>query len=197
MTENILPEWSHKIEADDIGKTPVRTCISASPQERKDIARRLELESVSFLEAHLTLRRNSGNMVVHVSGDLKAKVTQPCAVSLDPVEQEIDASVEGWFANPESAVSITRARHDRAARGADSELQILEEKDAPEFVIDGQIDLGELVTQHLSLAIDPFSHKDGKAFEQGDEQDNRPIPKVRQNPFAALKNWKKSKDKES
>ncbi len=197
MVEKTLPEWPHKIDADDIGSTPLRTSISASPQERKDLARRLQVVSVDSLEAKLTLERNPGNLVLHVTGALKAKVTQSCVVSLDLVEEEIEAPVEGWFANPDSAVSITRARHERQGRTVDAELVILEEKDDPEPVIDGQIDLGELVTQHLSLVLNPFPHKEGVVFEGANEQDEGKIPKVRQNPFAALKNWKKKEGRES
>lgn len=195
--ENLLPEWSHKVDVDDIGTTPVRTTISASPQERKDLARRLKVDSVDLLEARLMMRRERGNMLLHVQGDLKAQVTQPCVVTLEPVTQTIESAVEGWYANPESVVSLARARHERRSRVADAELPMLEEKEDPEPIIDGAIDLGELVSQHLALAIDPYPHKEGTAFERGDEEEMARIPsEARQNPFAALKDWKAGKNQE-
>ena len=60
MSETLLPEWPHRILAEDIGLTPIRTAISASPQERKDIARRLKVESVDMLDAALVLTRAPG-----------------------------------------------------------------------------------------------------------------------------------------
>ncbi len=198
MTEHIQSEWSHKIEAEDIGKTPTRTTISASPQERKDLAVRLGVDSVDLLEAQLVMKRESGNRMVHVEGAFKGRVTQTCVVTLEPVVNDIEGDVEGWFANPDAVVSLARVRHEKRGRAADAELPILEEKDDPEPIVDGQIDLGDLVTQFLALAIDPYPHKEGVVFEQGDDsraaEDAGPS---RQNPFAALKDWKAGKNKEN
>lgn len=196
MAQSILPEWSHKVDAGDIGTTPTRTTISASPQQRKDLAKRLNVESVEFAEARLVLVRDPG-AVLHVSGELKARVTQPCVVTLEPVMQEIKSPVEGWFANPERVVSIAKARHERQSRNADAELPILEEKEDPEPIIDGEIDLGELATQFLSLSVDPYPHKEGAAFVTQEEAAGARPSEVRRNPFAALKNWKKADTREN
>jgi len=198
MAEKTLPEWSHKVAADDIGTNPRRTSISASPQQRKDLARRLQVSAIDHLEATLFLKRDPSNMVIHVSGELKAKVTQPCTVTLEPLSEEIGGPVEGWYANPDGVVSIAKARHEKQIKGgAETELPILEEKDDPEPIMDGEIDLGELVTQFLSLAINPYPHKDGVVFG-GPETGEKAIPaKTRMNPFAALKNWKKAETKEN
>ncbi len=197
MAEKILPEWSHKVAAEGIGATPLRTSISASPQQRKDLARRLGVKSIESTEAVLTLVRDP-NMVIHISGELKARVVQPCVVTLEPVTQDIQSSVEGWFANPDRVVSIAKARHERQSRSADAELPILEEKDDPEPIVDGEIDLGELATQFLSLSIDPYPHKEGVAFErQEDAAGGGKASETRRNPFAALKNWKKAENKDN
>ena len=197
MNESLVPEWSHKIDVDDIGSTSIRTSISASPQERKDLARRLNVVSIDFLEAVLVMKRESGNRIIHVEGHFKAKVTQSCVVTLDPVQQEIEGEAEGWFASPESAVSLARARQEKRGRSADAELPILDEQDDPEPVVDGQIDLGELVTQYLSLSINPYPHKDGVQFEPAEDYHQKTDGnRVRQNPFAALKDWKIDKKKE-
>ena len=128
---------------------------------------------------------------VHVSGSLTAKVTQLCVVTREPVQQEIETAVEGWFADTGEAVSLARARHEKQGRKMDADLPMLEEEDDPEPLVDGQIDLGELVTQHLSLAIDPYPHKEGVVFEQAEMPGKSAPPPVRRNPFAALKDWKK------
>lgn len=190
--DRITPEWSHRVEAADIGLTPIRTTISASPQERKDLARRIQVERIDRLEARLVMQRES-NAVIHVTGELAADIVQPCAITLEPVEQTVNSTFEGWFADPESVVPIARARHEKQGRKAGAELPILEEEDDPEPIIDGQIDLGELATQHLSLAIDPYPHKEGAVFAEVEAQAGI-VPEVRKNPFAALKNWKRDKN---
>lgn len=198
MTDSIRPEWSHKIDAEDIGKTPTRTTISASPQERKDLAVRLGVDAVDLLEAQLVMKRESGNRLVHVEGAFKGRVTQTCVVTLEPVVNEIEGDVEGYFANPDAVISLARVRHEKRGRAADSELPILEEKDDPEPIVDGQIDLGDLVTQFLALSIDPYPHKEGVVFESGDDDNNaQEVGSTRQNPFAALKDWKAGKNKEN
>lgn len=189
--ETMLSEWSHRVDAAGIGLTPLRTTISASPQERKDLARRLQVESVDVLKAELVLARKSENLVLHVTGSFSAQVTQPCVVTLEPVQQQIEGSVEGWFADPDSVVPFVRAKHERNSKKAGAELPILEEEDAPEALINGEVDLGELVTQHLSLALDPYPHKEGVDFEYQDKPSGEKRSKTRENPFAALKNWKK------
>jgi len=192
----IRPEWSHRIEAEDIGATPVRKVISASPQERKDLARRMRVESIESLTATLVLQRNPKNMYMHLTGDLEAAVVQECVVTMEPITDHISGPVEGWFADPETVVSLVKARHERQGRRNDAELPILEEQDDPEPITEGQIDLGELVAQHLSLSINPYPHKEGVEFERITAPGMRKaIPEGRQNPFAALKNWKKRADK--
>ena len=192
--ETVTPEWSHKIEAEDIGKTPVRTTISASPQERKDLARRLRVDSIDFLEAELTLQRQPRNMFLHVEGRLRAKVTQPCVVTLEPVQQDVEGAVEGWFGDPASAVSLTRARHEKEGRSGNAELPVLDEKDDPEPIVDGKIDLGELVAQHLSLSLNPYPHGEGVEYDKREEVPSGEASATRRNPFAALKDWKAGKN---
>ena len=73
---------------------------------------------------------------------------------------------------------------------------MIDEKDDPEPIVDGLIDIGELVTQHLSLQLDPFPHKEGEHFETGDESFVQRPNEERQNPFAGLKALKEKKEKE-
>lgn len=192
-----MPEWPHRIDADDISLTPVRTTISASPQERKDLARRMMVQSIESLEAKLVLKRDAKRGVVHVTGHFKTSLTQLCVVTLEPLLQKIDGAVEGWFADPDKVVSIARLRHEKLGRKRDTELPMLEEENAPEPFLNGQIDLGELVAQHVSLTIDPYPRKEGIVFgQEHSDVENTPVPEIRRNPFAALKNWKKGEIQE-
>lgn len=187
--EILLPEWSHRISAENIGLTPLRVSISASPAERKDLARRLRIKALESLEASFTIVREAGNPAVHVTGELRAAVTQLCVVTLEPVQQDVQAPIEGWYADPARIVSIEKARQEKLQRQKGAELPMLEEETDPEPLIDGQIDLGELATQHLSLALDLYPHKRDSVLEAGAPQGEE-IPAIRRNPFAALKDWK-------
>ncbi|MCD8496850.1 MAG: DUF177 domain-containing protein [Alphaproteobacteria bacterium] len=193
-----LPEWSYLVEEDRAGTDVTDLKLSPSAEEVEALCKRLNLLSLDNMRAHITLERQSGGMVVHVKGRFTADITQACVVSLEPVASHLDEKFEGWFANSEQAVMLNKARRDR--QNADGEAPMLEEKDDPEPIVNGHIDLGELITQYLSLAIDPYPHAPGMG--SGDEDDavvygdSNPGADIRRNPFAALKNWKGGGDKD-
>lgn len=188
--DNITPEWSHTFEADEVADEAV--CLSISPDEdvMPALCRRLGVGGFESLSADLTLARVQGNMTIHVKGHIRARVEQECVVSLDPVFTEIDETFEAWFADPDQAVTLVKAKRERLTKSGAGEVPLLEESDDPEAIIDGVIDLGDLVTQHLSLVIDPYPHGEGVEYEYGDDNPRKVPEGFKDNPFAALKNWK-------
>lgn len=192
----MTPEWSHKILADEISSTPQQIKITATPQQCADLARRMRIIAVEGLSATLTMRRESGH-IIHVGGSLEAQVTQSCVVTLEPVTERLEKPVEGWFSGEDQVISLARARRDRMGVGADVEVPVMEEREDPEPLVDGYVDLGELVTQILSLSLNPYPHAPGAAFERKDDAETAVmLEKKRPNPFAALKNWKFDNGKE-
>lgn len=183
----VAPEWSHTVNADEIEGAPVHVDISPDEEARSALLRRLDVNEIHGLKARLTLQRQG--QVIHVAGKAEATVVQACAVSLDPVETKLEEEFEAWFADPEQAVSISKARRERDLKKGKTEVPILDESEDPEAIIDGQIDLGELVVQYLSLGINPFPHKEGVEYANP-EVEEREASELRKNPFAALKDWK-------
>ncbi len=112
---------------------------------------------------------------VHVAGTVRGRVGQTCVVTLDPIETEIDETVDLMFAPAEQIPQMAALVEPAIA----SEAEIT---DAPEPIVDGVIDLGRLATDVLFLAIDPYPRKAGVVFEPpvvtADPEDH---------PFAALK----------
>ena len=173
------PEFSRplNIESVKIGKS--KQNLEATSDECAKLAERLDLLAVDHLSANLRLtRKGQGDSVrVSVSGELHAKVTQACVITLEPVGSEIEADVEAVF--------------DSDAQADDSDLQLdydidLENEDILEPIIDGAIDLGELCAQILATEIDPFPRKDGidsseMTLESADSEEN---------PFSVLKKLK-------
>jgi len=111
------------------------------------------LLSLDSLTAKLTLKRIRSNQLLQVKGSYQAKLTQACVVTLEPVEAIINQPLEALFSLESSPILA----HDAEASD-EGDL------DAPEPLMDGKIDLGELVVQHLSLALDPFPRKPGAEF---------------------------------
>jgi uncharacterized metal-binding protein YceD (DUF177 family) len=151
----------------------------------------MEVVEISSLEAKLKIVRENGR-VLHITGRFTADIVQNCVVTLEPVKSHLEDDFESWFADPGQAVSFARARHEKQKLQGESERPMLEEYEDPEPVIDGRINIGEVVAQYLSLAIDPYPHAEGvERVGQDDEQ-----KKEADNPFAKLKALRGDKGEE-
>ncbi len=190
-------EWSYAIPEEDIADKPVFLDIAASEDECAAVARRLGILGVDELKAECWVTREQGGRVIHVTGNLNAKIRQACVVTLEPVESEISESFEGWFADPEQTVSFAKARREREQVKSGQEVPILEEWEDPEPTQDGLVDIGELVVQNLALAMPQYPHKDGVTHEITDEDLKTEKSDLRKNPFEGLKRWKERRDSES
>ena len=193
--QNIIEqEWSHFFDIEDLEKDKTRLSIEASEEELEDLARRFGVPAVKKAMANLTLDRSKGGHAIHVYGEFQATLTLSCVVTLEEFDADITESVEGWFADKQSTVSFAAAKREREANTSRGEVEMLEEQEDPEAIVDGLIDLGELVTQHISLAIPSYPRKDGAQYEFGDDQvqvdEKSPL---RKNPFEALKDWKEGR----
>ena len=183
-------EWSYLFNVDDMDGKHHALSISPDEEARKRLAQRLNIVAIEDLKADITIKHGAGAAAYHVVGKISADITQECVVTLEPIHNHLDDEFEGWFADPEAAISIAKARHEKLTEKGHGEQPILDEQDDPEPLVNGKIDLGELVTQYLSLSIDPYPHAEGVDF--ADVEDKKAADKddpVR-NPFAALKDWK-------
>ena len=163
-------ELTHVVRLDRVPQRGTVVPIEASAGQREALSVRFGLLALSSLRADVTVRPSAGEIWV-VEGRLVANVTQACVVSLDPVEQRIEEAFTLRFVGGEQA----------AAAGA--ELVLEGDSDAPEPLEGDEIDVGELVAEQLSLALDPFPRRPGAVLpvDTGGAADA-----ARVNPFAAL-----------
>lgn len=183
-------EWSYFVNIDDL--KPGENTMSLSPDEeaKKRLAQRLGIVSLDSLKADVVISNEKGASAYHVRGQIEADITQSCVVSLEPVKNHIQDNFEAWYADPEGAISIAKARHEKLTEKGHGEQPILDEQDDPEPLVNGSIDLGELITQYLSLGIDPYPHAEGVEYEVQDDKKTVEPDAVGKNPFAALQDWK-------
>lgn len=180
------PEFSHPVQVLDLDmNVENRFKIKAEPDECAALAQRLDIVAIETLSAQLTLFPKKGGRVVIVYGELNATVTQTCVVSLEPFITEIPAAIDLVFAEE-------AAEQGREPKGVDVDEG---DQDLPEPIEDGQIDLGELAAQQLSLELDPFPRAPGVDFsaEYKDKQPkSTPSGEAdeRENPFAVLASLK-------
>jgi uncharacterized protein len=148
--------------------------LVANDGERAALAARLGLVKLLALEAALDLRvwRGCG---LEVEGVLKARVVQTCVVSLEPLESAIEAPIHAQYL---PATMIPADSPDAAEAVLDPLAA-----EPPELIPeDGRLDLGELVTQHLAVGLDPYPRRAGAEFAAHLEKVTPP----EQGPFAKL-----------
>jgi uncharacterized metal-binding protein YceD (DUF177 family) len=166
--------WRAYVPVAQIPDTGLHRDIEADQTARQAMAEVAGLRDVSSARASFDLKHRSGGQV-QVTGRIQAKIGQTCVVTLDPIEGEIDETIDLIFAPAEQSVPKVDADHDSDENETDID-------DAPEPIVDGVIDLGRLATDVLFLAIDPYPRKAGAVFEAEvvavDPEDH---------PFAALK----------
>jgi uncharacterized metal-binding protein YceD (DUF177 family) len=131
------PELSRIVAVD---RLPPDYAVQASPGECEALAARLRIEAVESLVCHFTLRRQGA--VVTAQGVLRARVTQTCVVSLDPVIQQM-----------EDRFTVRFVPEGREPTDDDPE--------APDEIpyVGSVIDLGEAAVEQLALALDPYPRR--------------------------------------
>jgi uncharacterized metal-binding protein YceD (DUF177 family) len=180
MTDHqIAPEFSRTILADKVGTDETVQTIKANPAECRKLADRLELQSLENLNATVRLRRIRGGKMIRVAGHLEADVVQTCVVTLEPVANHVSDEFETIFAPSHLIPEVS------------AEVEIdPDAEEPPEPLVDNRIDIGELTTQHLSLALDPYPRCPGIGFEDHIEEEDE-LPVERPNPFLALAKLKR------
>ena len=154
-------DWSHRIKASDITRDGMKLSITPDDAARAAVCERLELIGIETLNAELSLIRLQDGCTIEVTGHLTASVTPACVATLEPVPAEVDEEIEGFYLDNTQTVSFTKARHAKDIEAGDPEMlerEMPDEREEPEPVVDGAIDVAELVVQHLSLALPPFPH---------------------------------------
>jgi len=139
-----IVEFPRPVAVAEIEAVPREIAIETDANERAALARRFDLIAIATLTATITLARAPGRSIV-LRGRLRADVVQRCVVTLDPVEARIEEGFETRFAQGGDAAD------DTAFDPLSDEIV--------EPLPDTMIDVGELVAQHLGLAIDPYPRR--------------------------------------
>jgi uncharacterized metal-binding protein YceD (DUF177 family) len=173
MTDSADP-WRIPVIVAQIPDTGLHREFEAAPAIREAMAHVAGLREVLSARASLDVTPKGGGRF-QVAGRIQARIEQTCVVSLDPVQNDIDETIDLIFAPPEQIPELA-ALVDEAAE-SDTEIP-----DPPEPIENGVIDLGRVATDALFLAIDPYPRKPDVVFEPlvvaEDPEDH---------PFAALK----------
>ena len=167
------PPWRVPVMLEDIPETGEHFDLEADAGVRTAVASVAGLRDRPRLRASFDVTRH-GSDGLHVVGSVSASVGQTCVVTLEPVDSEIEESIDLTFVpRPASEVPAADGVEDKP-RPRDLNLN------DPEPLIGGAIDLGALAVEFLILGLDPYPRKPGAVFQP--PQDDKPEP----GPFAAL-----------
>jgi uncharacterized metal-binding protein YceD (DUF177 family) len=162
-------EFTRPFRLSELADTPEHKVeIVATAAERNALAARYSLLSLDTLAAQLTVRSDVSGEVV-VDGHLQAEIVQECVVTLEPVSETVASRFEQRY-TPLQAHPVT----DLVIGPDDIE--------PPEPTIGDSIDLGELVAQFLSLAMNPYP----RAADADAQADQYRADGPPDGPFAAL-----------
>jgi uncharacterized metal-binding protein YceD (DUF177 family) len=142
MSNDLQNEFSRPIPLDRIASSWATHVIEAGPEERAALAARFEILAIESLTAEVRLRRDRAGVQVAFSARFSASVIQECVFTLEPTPTKINEAVE--------------IRFDLSPEILAAELDIEAGDDSAEPLEGDVLDIGEVIAQHLSLALDPF-----------------------------------------
>jgi uncharacterized metal-binding protein YceD (DUF177 family) len=166
--------WRVLVNVAQIPEGGLHRAFDASDAVRAAMAETVGLREIVSANAAFDVKLKTGGRV-HVTGEVQARIGQTCVVTLDPIESEINETIDLMFAPPEQIPSLAALTEEAAESDEDM-------PDPPEPIVNGVIDLGRLATDALFLAIDPYPRKPDAVFKPPAE-----IVDPADHPFAALK----------
>jgi len=179
-----IPEFpvSFPVNVEKLGNRTEERLVDWTEAERRTAAEAYNIPDIRSMTARFTLRP-WGKSGVMVSGNIAGELVQTCIVTLEDFVASFHEEVEIAF-QPETSSRGRRSGNDAV------EIEIdIEANDPPEPLIDGAVDLGAIICEHLALAIDPFPRKPGVEFFREEEAETEVEEKP--SPFQKLEALKK------
>lgn len=174
-----VPEFSRTIRLDQIKAGGTTRKHVANEHECAELAKRMGVSALTHFSfvADLKPWKKGG---VRVTGQIDARVEQICVVSLEPFEAHFEDRFDRCFTT-------------HSEEGTGDQLIDFEQldDDLPDLISGDSIDLGEVASEVLALALPLHPRKPDVVFEdylEGDEKTQKDQEKP--HPFAVLKGLK-------
>ena len=168
--------WHVPVAREDVAETGQHFDLTADRDIRAAVASLAGLRDLPRLQANFDVTR-SGDSGLRVCGYVSATVGQNCVVTLEPLSNEIDETVDLVFAPPPPE---PERKADAEADPEGASPRTKRNWNEPEPLVGGVIDLGAIATEFLILGLDPYPRKPGAVFEPPQDL------KADAGPFAAL-----------
>ncbi|MEK9935624.1 MAG: hypothetical protein VXB94_03140 [Rhodobiaceae bacterium] len=140
-------------------KGPYRGALVADDAELAALSDRFGFVELGSLDVSVEIAR-VGPDTWDVKGRLQARLVQPCIVTGEPVPETVDFRIE-----------------ERYVRATSEDEEVVVGLEDSEPLVDGCIELGEMVAQSLALAVNawPRTVDAPDEFKAGDVEDPHPF----------------------
>jgi uncharacterized metal-binding protein YceD (DUF177 family) len=139
----IPSEFSRPLPPDAVPLQGATVQLVATREECSALAARFDLAALERLEGKVRIELADAANTIHVAGRLEADVIQTCVVTLEPVPAHVEVQFDRLFSRDVPAE-------------AHGEVEIDPEAEMPEPLAGDKLDLGEILAEELSLALDPY-----------------------------------------
>ena len=175
------PPFSYLVKVAQISHHPTELHLKADAQQLEALASFWRVSSIEELSADLKIRRWKKDGV-KILGEVRAKVTQACVVTLDPVPAEIVEEIDQTFV-PEGSALARIPANDQGEMIIDPDGP-----DLPDVFSGDSIDVGALAAEFAAMGLEPYPRKPDVEFDSYLEDTGEPEKKP--SPFAVLKTLK-------
>ena len=140
----LIPELSRPIAVTEIQGDCLFRKVAANKEECTKLAQRFDLIELKSFCAEVKLTCLSSQSIILVEGTLNAKVVQQCVVTLEPVVSDISCKLNCKYSEIQKLIDAGSVDFDAMT------------EDPPELIVDGQFDIGSLLTEYFGVELDPF-----------------------------------------
>lgn len=170
---------SRPLAATEVPPEGLEIEVVPTDAERAALAEMNDIPAVLSLTAALRARRWRGDGL-EVTGELRARVRQTCVATLEDFESDVVEPIDLRFAPQQDSPRLRSRRRDAEPEPVEHDAL---GDDPPDELVGGAVDLGEIASEFLTLALDPYPRKPGAEFvEPAPERADDAI-----SPFARLR----------
>jgi uncharacterized metal-binding protein YceD (DUF177 family) len=172
--------WRVPVRLEDVPETGLHLDLVADERVRAGLAALAGVTDMPRLEAVLDVVRHGNGL--RATGRVSATVGQTCVVTLEPMENEVDESIDVIFAPSAEDLAAEELA------GQDLADEVFDAGEPPEVLSDGTADVGAIAAEFLLLGIDPYPRNPCAEFKPPEEQGGAVSP------FAALAKLKNGRN---
>lgn len=149
MTSSVVPEFSRVFQLEKSLHAAASFKIKANAEERIALAKRFGLREVKDFSIEFTLHSGQQSKEYDLQGQGVADIIQSCVITVKDVPATVNFSFH---------TKLCEGKEQPIDEADDS---FLEEETDIDYYQNGQIDVGEIAAQYLSLSLDPYPKAEG------------------------------------